>query len=240
MTSDFFLTEDHTQHQQQQRQRHRKKRRSVSRHAMSTEPREDEPAGTTREAATSAAVASAEATTSKRVKSKRRKQAPREVSSKRPVPMGRDDCMEQCPTTRRGFDPRFEEHCGELREEHVDRNYAFVDGMLARERAELARGAGGGGNGDETALARVDGMIARRDADRRRRQVGASARAEERQAVRDGKQPFFLKKSVLRERELEAKFGELKKAGRVKKFIQNRRRRAAAKERKKLPPKRDS
>lgn len=160
---------------------------------------------------------------------KRRKQAPREVSSKRPVPMGRDDCMNQCPETKARFDPRYEEHCGELREEHVDRNYAFVDGMLAGERAAHAKAK------DENALAVVDGLMARRADGRRRREVAAAARASEKQAVRDGKTPFFMRRSALKERELEVKFDELKKTGGVKKFIRNRRRRAAAKERRRMP-----
>lgn len=175
------------------------------------------------------ASAASKAKGSGKPRTKRRKQAPREVSSKRPVPMGRDDCMDQCPDTKARFDPRYEEHCGELREEHVDRNYAFVDGMLAGERAAHAKAH------DENALAVVDGMMARRADARRRRQVAAAARTEEKQAVRDGKTPFFMRRSALKEKELEVKFDELKKSGGVKKFIRNRRRRAAAKERRRMP-----
>ena len=49
-----------------------------------------------------------------------------------------------------------------------------------------------------------------------------------------------MKRSELRERELEARFNELKASGGVKKYIAKQRRRAVAKDRRRLPQRRDS
>ena len=60
-------------------------------------------------------------------------------------------------------------------------------------------------------------------------------RQEEVQAVKEGKKPFFAKKSALRERELIAQYEELKKGGKLDKFLEKRRRKLDAKQHKRVP-----
>lgn len=61
------------------------------------------------------------------------------------------------------------------------------------------------------------------------------SQAKERAAVKAGKKPFFLKKSAKRRAELVAKYEDLKKAGRLEKYLAKRRRKNAAKDHRYIP-----
>ena len=61
------------------------------------------------------------------------------------------------------------------------------------------------------------------------------AQAKERAAVREGKRPFFLKKSEQRRLELLAKYEELQASGKLDKFLEKRRKKNAAKDHRYLP-----
>ncbi len=192
-----------------------------------------------RKASTLARVSYATAPESQR--GKKQKKGPREISSRRPVPAGRFDCLGiDTSNTKRNFDPRFEDHCGELREDHTDRNFAFVDSLREKERAELEHAAERAPDDEElqAQLRRIRAQTSRRKAYMRRKKIHEEARTAEKAAVREGKTPYFMKRSELRERELEAKFTELKATGGVQKFIAKRRRRAVAKDRRRLPARR--
>ena len=60
----------------------------------------------------------------------------------------------------------------------------------------------------------------------------------EKQAVASGKKPYYLKKSEQRRLELVAKYEELKKAGRLDKFMEKRRKKNAAKDHRYVPSQR--
>lgn len=168
-----------------------------------------------------------------------RKDAPREVSSRRPVPFGRSRCLgldAGAGATGRVLDPRFEEHCGELREEHVRRNFQFVEGLEEKEREEIRKvlGKGGGTAEMRTRLRKEEDELKRRKEEDRRDEIRKQLKREEKEKVKIGKKPWFFKESDVRERELEAKFEDLKKQGGVQKYIEKRRKRSAAKDRKLL------
>ena len=63
----------------------------------------------------------------------------------------------------------------------------------------------------------------------------APPQAQEREAVRSGKRPFYLKKSEQRRLELLAKYQELQAAGKLDAFLEKRRKRNAAKDHRYLP-----
>ena len=65
---------------------------------------------------------------------------------------------------------------------------------------------------------------------KKKQQVKSQARAEEVAAVKEGKKPFFQKKSALRERELLTQYEELKKKGQLDKFLEKRRKKLDAKQ----------
>lgn len=168
---------------------------------------------------------------------------PREISSKRPVPVGRERCLGidngqgKERSVRKAFDPRFEDHCGDLREEHVERNYSFVNGLREKRRSVLFKEVKKNSANEEAAyeLRRMDEEDNRRKVIERRKEILRKVRQEEKEAVKRGKKPFFMKTSALQKLEVEAKFRELKEKGGVKKYIEKRRRRLASKDRKLLP-----
>lgn len=172
-----------------------------------------------------------------------KKGRPREISSKRPVPVGRERCLGidngqvKERSVRKAFDPRFEDHCGELREEHVERNYSFVTGIREKRRSDLLKTARKDpANEDVTReLERMEQEDSRRKVVQRRKEILRQVRQEEKEAVKRGKKPFFMKQAQLRKLEVEVKYKELKEKGGVKKYIEKRRRRLASKDRKLLP-----
>lgn len=171
---------------------------------------------------------------------------PREISSRRPVPVGRDRCLgigdsSRARSVRHGFDPRFEEHCGELREDHIERNFAFVNGLREKERVALAAAARSNPADEETVakLQQMDFEAKQKKSAAIRKEIVQKYKREEKEAVKMGKKPFFLKASKLRELEMEAKFKELKGTGGLKKYIEKRRKRLTSKDRKLLPSRQD-
>ncbi len=125
-------------------------------------------------------------------------------------------------------------------EGHVDRNFAFVDGMREKEAAELEREVRKKPL-DESRRSRlrvVQAQLARRKAELRKKEIVGEARAKEKEAVKRGKTPYFMKKSEIKELELKAKFKELKQKGGLKKYIEKRRKRLTSKDRKHLPARR--
>ncbi|KAL1522411.1 hypothetical protein AB1Y20_017401 [Prymnesium parvum] len=73
----------------------------------------------------------------------------------------------------------------------------------------------------------------------REQEVLRAMRKEEVAAVKEGKGVFFPKKSAIREQLLRAKYDDLKKSGKLDKFLAKRRQRLANKQHKRLPGRRD-
>ncbi|KAL4458076.1 hypothetical protein ABPG75_012941 [Micractinium tetrahymenae] len=167
------------------------------------------------------------------------KHRPAEISSKRPVPVLRDTLQ---GGKREARDPRFESlSAGQYSEEQFKRRYAFLyDEKLPEERAELraalkkAKGAGARAE-LQARLTRVEQQLRSEEARRKREGFKQQVKAKERAAVKDGKSPFFLKKSEQRRLELLAKYEELKASGKLDKFMAKRRKKNAAKSHKHLP-----
>ena len=180
------------------------------------------------------------------------KHAPQEMSSRRPV--GRVDrdrlAVAAGPRAR---DPRFSSltagdatgsktDAGRQRadEARAERHYAFLDGYAESEagalRAALARARAPAEREElARALAAAD---ARRDARRRRRdaeEVVAAHRRKEKELVRAGKKPFYLKRAELKRRALVGRF-EAMSDRQVDKAIAKRRKKSAAKERRDVGP----
>jgi len=84
-------------------------------------------------------------------------------------------------------------------------------------------------------LERTSNRLAQDERRAKRQNVQAEIRHEEVAAVKDGKKPFFPKKSALRERELVAQYKELRSQGKLDKFLEKRRRKNATKQHKRMP-----
>ncbi|CAN8073580.1 unnamed protein product [Agarophyton chilense] len=179
------------------------------------------------------------------IKERGKKSRPREISSRAPVPVGRERCLgidngaHQSRSLRK-FDPRFEEHCGDLLEEHVERNYAFVRSIQNSEKKSLEEKVKKNPEDYDASheLKSMEQSEIRRNALLRRRNILSAYKKNEKEAVKRGKQPYFLKEKDVRNLEMRAKFEELKKTGGVKRYIQKRRKRLAGKDKKLLPNRR--
>ena len=66
------------------------------------------------------------------------------------------------------------------------------------------------------------------------------SQAEERAAVKQGKQPFFMKRSETKRQELIAKYKHLKATGGLEKVVQKRRRKNAMKDHRYVPASRNT
>ena len=176
------------------------------------------------------------------LKRRGRKDEPREVSSRRPVPFGRSRCLgienddAASSKRKRSMDPRFEDHCGNLKDQHVKRNYEFLKDVRGRELAEARKSLEKDPKNFalRSHIRKMEAQDARVKSDERRAAIRAELIAEEKEKVKMGKKPYFFKESVVRERELKEKFEELKARGGVQKYIEKRRKRAASKDRRHL------
>jgi ribosomal RNA-processing protein 36 len=165
-------------------------------------------------------------------------------------------------STAKSRDPRFDPGA-KVDEEAWKRNYDFITDMQKEEVAlakrkleESARAAhrasqrGGGAKRRRTRekvlapdeadalkleLERTANRLKQEEIFAKRERVKTDMRREEVAAVKEGKKPFFAKKSVIRERELLAQYDELRKAGNLEKFLEKRRRKNSSAQKRRLP-----
>ncbi|MDA4133319.1 MAG: rRNA biogenesis protein RRP36, partial [Thaumarchaeota archaeon] len=179
------------------------------------------------------------------------KHAPTEMSSKRAVSRWREVVAVPKIAAR---DPRFDPLTGPAPDEaKMRKNYAFLDEYRDDEMRQLkvllkqdGKGKGKGKKGGAVALAPEEraelqrslrSMESRKKADVRKaqeREVLAEHRRQEKELVRQGKQPFYLKKAEQKKRLLMDQFAGMKKRE-VDKAMERKRKKMAGKEKKELP-----
>lgn len=164
------------------------------------------------------------------------KHAPRELSSKKAVSRKR----EVVPVAKREYrDPRFEPLTEPVNDSKLKAAYAFLDDYRDDEMKEL-RGAIKTAKDEETRekLKRaLMSMDSRKKAELRKskeQEVLNQHRREEKELVRQGKKPFYLKRTEQKKRVLLDQFRELK-GRQVDHVIERRRKKLEGKEKKKLP-----
>ena len=170
------------------------------------------------------------------------KHRPKEMSSKRPVRVLRDE-----PGTvggKRGRDPRFSSLQGELNKEGFRKRYSFLfDEVMPQEAAEARkaqRKAREPGRKERMRrkVSHIESEI-RKEKDRRRSDRDKKEREERvREEVREGKRPKYLSKSAVRREELVEKYKKLKDQGKLEDFMAKRRRKNASKDHKFIPHRR--
>jgi ribosomal RNA-processing protein 36 len=175
------------------------------------------------------------------------KHAPAEMTSKRPVTRRRQVVEVHRPQAR---DPRFLPLPGgraaaqreQQAEEALRRNYAFLDAYRDTEMAALKTSIKKAKDPRQKerltrALTSMQGKKQARERRDAERAVIAEHRRRERELVKDGKNPFYLKKSEQKKQLLMDRFAGMKKSH-VDKVIQRKRKAQAAKERMELPTER--
>lgn len=136
-------------------------------------------------------------------------------------------------------DPRFEASSGMVDEEKVARNYDFLDSYRDDEMVELKKAIKV--TKDEAVKERLKrellSMESRKKAKVRKdnaKEVLERHRREEKELVKQGKQPFYLKKSEQRERVLKEQYEGLKGKG-LERVIERRRKKVEGKEKRNMP-----
>ncbi|KAF2398192.1 DUF947-domain-containing protein [Trichodelitschia bisporula] len=178
---------------------------------------------------------------------KRAKHAPTSLPSNRPVTRKRLAVTLPASKTR---DPRFDPIPGQPPPVAVvdDPRYAFLaeyeQSELKELRAKLAADKKARGNQVrltaeereeiQRSVVRLESRVATAKARAREKEVLKKVKREEREAVAQGKKPFFLKKSEVRKKVLVEKFEGMKGSERTK-AVERRRKKVAQRERKAMP-----
>ncbi|KAG4416872.1 rRNA biogenesis protein rrp36 [Cadophora malorum] len=164
------------------------------------------------------------------------KHAPTEISSKKAVSRKR----EVVPVVKRAYrDPRFEAVGGPIDETKVSKAYAFLDDYREDEMKELRNAIKN--TKDEDAKEKLKrallSMESKKKAQLRKnkeQEILDRHRKEEKELVKQGKQPFYLKKAEQKKRVLLDTFGDLK-GKQLDRVIERRRKKVEGKEKKKMP-----
>ncbi|RKF77821.1 rRNA biogenesis protein rrp36 [Golovinomyces cichoracearum] len=162
--------------------------------------------------------------------------APAEISSKRAVTRRRDVVL---IAKRQPRDPRFEPLGSSLRAIPLTKAYAFLDEYRETEMKELkaAIKATKDDAQKENLKKTLLVMESRKKAKLRKlkeQEVLDRHRKQEKELVKQGKQPFYLKKAEQKKQFLLNQFSELK-GKKIDRVIERRRKKLASKEKKRLP-----
>ncbi|XP_027336305.1 ribosomal RNA processing protein 36 homolog isoform X2 [Abrus precatorius] len=166
------------------------------------------------------------------------KNRPMEASSKKPVSGFREVIQAPKKVVR---DPRFESLCGKLDPEGFRKRYNFLyENDLPAERQALKKQLRKYKdpkriNEIEEQISWIDKQLKSGSAKNIDAEILAKHKKKEREAAKQGKRPFYLKKSEIRKQSLIEKYKHLKSSGKLESFVEKRRRRNAAKDHRYMP-----
>ncbi|EPX73004.1 DUF947 family rRNA processing protein [Schizosaccharomyces octosporus yFS286] len=167
----------------------------------------------------------------------RKKHAPMEVSSKKPVTRFREVVSVPKKFTR---DPRFDSLSGNLNKEKVKNNYSFVFDYRKKEiellREELKKCKDP--ERAETIKATLKSLLSKMERhieEERKGRVLREQRAAEKEQVKEGKKPFYMKKSDQKKLIQLDKYKSMEGTKKLDRYLENKMRRRAQKEKKRLP-----
>ncbi|KAI1466422.1 DUF947-domain-containing protein [Daldinia caldariorum] len=166
------------------------------------------------------------------------KHAPTEQSSKRPVTRRREVVLLHKPVAR---DPRFSAAVQgrPVDEERLRRAYGFLDEYRDSEMAQLREAAkktkdAAAKEELKRALASMEDKKKAQQAREAERRLLEEHRRREKELVKQGKKPFYLKRSEQKKQLLVDRFASLK-GKQVDRVIERRRKKLASKERREMP-----
>ncbi|KAF2744469.1 DUF947-domain-containing protein [Sporormia fimetaria CBS 119925] len=165
------------------------------------------------------------------------KHAPAVQTSKRPVTRRREVVEVKKPVSR---DPRFNHVAGPTPDENVlSKRYGFLDDYKASEMAELKAAIKKTKNEEDKEklkrkLLSMESQKKAKDSKEQQQKIIQEHRKKEKELIKQGKQPFYLKKSEQKKLALVDRFENMKAKQRDK-VIERRRKKVASKERKNMP-----
>ncbi|XP_038654794.1 ribosomal RNA processing protein 36 homolog [Scyliorhinus canicula] len=167
------------------------------------------------------------------------KNRPIEMSTKQPVPYLRKVVPVQKRMVR---DPRFDDLSGEFKPDIYEKTYSFLSDVRNKEKKVIKKKLGKVKNAKqkeklECLLQRMTQQDEVEKKNQQQRERMMKFKQSQRAKVQQGSKPYFLKKSDQRKLELTEKYLDLKKRGKVERFLASRRKRNATKDRRNLPGK---
>ncbi|PIA16269.1 DUF947-domain-containing protein [Coemansia reversa NRRL 1564] len=167
------------------------------------------------------------------------KKMPSIMSSKRPV--GRFRQVVDMPNPR-SRDPRFDSLSGHLNEDLFEKSYEFLEKQQQEEMDELRKQAGKLKNKNpaearriQKALGSMQSQAAAKQQKKHMQELKRTHRKMESEAVKQGKNPYFLGRRDLKDLEVAQKFNKLKDSPKLDKFLEKRRKRNATKDHRRMP-----
>ncbi|CDS03543.1 hypothetical protein LRAMOSA00945 [Lichtheimia ramosa] len=169
------------------------------------------------------------------------KHSPMEVSSKRAVGRFREVVELNKPKVR---DPRFEKLSGHFNQDLFEKSYAFLDDYKQSEQELLRKQIKKTKNPEhreelQQLLLKMTTREASAQEAKRKQQLKRERKKAEAELVKQGKTPYFLKRSEQRKLELMDKYERLGEKN-MDKILAKRRKKNAAKDHRRLPFKRRS
>ncbi|KAJ2797006.1 rRNA biogenesis protein rrp36 [Coemansia guatemalensis] len=167
------------------------------------------------------------------------KKMPSMMSSKRPVSRFRQVVDMPNPRSR---DPRFDSLSGHLNEDLFEKSYEFLEKQQQEEMDELRKQAGKLKNKNpeearriQKALGSMQSQAAAKQQRKRMQELKRTHRKMETEAVKQGKNPYFLGRRDLKDLEVAQKFNKLKDSSKLDRFLEKRRKRNATKDHRRMP-----
>lgn len=166
------------------------------------------------------------------------KNRPMEISSKKPVSRFKE--VIQVPK-RIVRDPRFETLCGTLDEEGFKKRYNFLyEKDLPAEKEDLKKQMARTNdptviNELKNRISWIDKQLKSASTRNTEKVILSEHKKKQREAAKQGKQPYYLKKSEVRKRKIIEKYKELKDSGKLEAFIEKKRRKNASKDHRYMP-----
>nr|XP_047934937.1 ribosomal RNA processing protein 36 homolog [Anser cygnoides] len=182
-------------------------------------------------------VAGAKKTAKPAVKQQRSKKGPVEMSAKKPVPFLRQVVS---VTKKIHRDPRFDDLSGVYNPEVFMKTYSFLDAIKKQEKEMIQKQLKKCRDVEQKEklqqlLNRMTQQELAQKKQQKRRERELSLKRRQRELAKQGKKPFFLKKSEKRKLELAEKYAELKRSGKLESFLNKKRKRNAIKDKRRLP-----
>ncbi|KFQ11631.1 Ribosomal RNA processing protein 36, partial [Leptosomus discolor] len=171
------------------------------------------------------------------VKQQQGKKGPLEMSAKKPVPFLRQ-VISVTKKVRR--DPRFDDLSGEYKPEIFMKTYSFLDSIKKQEKEMIQKQLKKCRNTEQKEKLQqlLNRMTQQEQAQKKQqklRERELSLKRQQRELAKQGKKPFFLKKSEKQKLELAEKYAELKRSGKLESFLNKKRKRNAIKDKRRLP-----
>ncbi|XP_053829087.1 ribosomal RNA processing protein 36 homolog [Vidua macroura] len=176
------------------------------------------------------------------LKQQQGKKGPLEMSAKKPVPFLRQVIPVRKKVQR---DPRFDDLSGEYKPEIFMKTYSFLDSIKKQEKEMVQKQLKKCRNMEQKEkLQRLLNRMTQQEQAQKKQQKlrerELSLKRQQRELAKQGKKPFFLKKSEKRKLELAEKYAELKRSGKLESFLNKKRKRNAIKDKRHLPSQKNS